>query len=319
MGKPTGFLEYERKVSEMENPKQRIGNFDEFHIYLSREEQRLQGARCMNCGVPFCQSGMMLMGMASGCPLHNLIPEWNDLAWRGSFREAYERLSKTNNFPEFTSRVCPALCEAACTCGLYDDPVSTKENEYRIIENAFENGFVSPNPPKTPSTEATMVIGSGPAERVREVVAPVVGDAGLVLENVQVAPAGRRTVVRVVVDLDDEAIGSLDSDRLATVSRAISAALDAADPVKGAYVLEVSTPGTDRPLVELRHFRRARTRLVRLALHDGSVVVGRLREADEHGLVLEADEAVTTLPLASVARGAVQVELTHTDEQEEES
>ena len=163
MGKPTGFLEYKREVSETEEPKERIKSFAEFHHYLSPEEQQIQGARCMNCGVPFCQSGMMLMGMASGCPLHNLIPEWNDLTFRGCFSEAYERLNMTNNFPEFTSRVCPALCEAACTCGLYDEPVSTKENEYRIIENAFETGLVKARPPKTRTGKSVAVVGSGPA------------------------------------------------------------------------------------------------------------------------------------------------------------
>jgi ribosome maturation factor RimP len=164
-----------------------------------------------------------------------------------------------------------------------------------------------------------MVTGSGPAERVRDVVAPVVAHAGLHLEDVQVAPAGRRTVVRIVIDLDDDAVGSLDADTLAIVSRGISAALDAADPVKGAYVLEVSTPGTDRPLTELRHFRRARTRLVRLALHDGSVAAGRLLEADANGLVLADGDTTVTLPLTSVARGTVEVELTHIESQEEDA
>ena len=136
MGKPTGFMEYEREVSRAEEPKKRIRHFQEFHEHLSKEQQQLQGARCMECGVPFCQSGMMICGMASGCPLHNLIPEWNDLVYTGNWQQAYNRLKKTNNFPEFTSRVCPALCEAACTCGLNGDPVATKENEYAIIENA---------------------------------------------------------------------------------------------------------------------------------------------------------------------------------------
>ena len=127
MGKPTGFLEYEREVSRDISPKERIQDFHEFHVYLSKEKQQIQGARCMECGVPFCQSGMTLMGMASGCPLHNLVPEWNDLVYRGNWKQAYERLARTNNFPEFTSRVCPALCEKACTCGLYDQPVSVRE------------------------------------------------------------------------------------------------------------------------------------------------------------------------------------------------
>ena len=113
MGKPTGFMEYKREVSVAEDPKKRIQHFNEFHEHLPKEKQRLQGARCMECGVPFCQSGMMICGMASGCPLHNLVPEWNDLVYTGNWQQAYNRLKKTNNFPEFTSRVCPALCEAA--------------------------------------------------------------------------------------------------------------------------------------------------------------------------------------------------------------
>lgn len=155
--------------------------------------------------------------------------------------------------------------------------------------------------------------GTTPAQRVREAVEPAVRAAGLHLEDVVVAPAGRRTVVRVVVDLDDDAIGSLDLDAVGDVSREISAALDAADPVRGVYVLEVSTPGTDRPLTELRHFRRARTRLVRLALRDGSSLTGRLVEAEADRYVLDpAPDGVaqrTTLDPAQVARGHVEVEL----------
>ena len=113
MGKPTGFMEYKREVSKDVKPKERIKNFREFHEHLPRERQQLQGARCMECGVPFCQSGMTICGMTSGCPLHNLVPEWNDLVYMGNWQQAYNRLTKTNSFPEFTSRVCPALCEAA--------------------------------------------------------------------------------------------------------------------------------------------------------------------------------------------------------------
>lgn len=117
----------------------------------------------MECGVPFCQAGMMICGMASGCPLHNLIPEWNDLVYMGNWKEAYNRLKKTNNFPEFTSRVCPALCEAACTCGLNGDPVATKENEYAIIENAYEQGYAAAKPPKVRTGKKVAVVGSGPS------------------------------------------------------------------------------------------------------------------------------------------------------------
>ena len=163
MGKPTGFMDYERETSESIEPKERIKNFNEFHNFLPQEKQRLQGARCMECGVPFCQSGMTIMGMTSGCPLHNLVPEWNDLVYTGNWKEAYNRLKKTNNFPEFTSRVCPALCEAACTCGLNGDPVSCKENEHSIIEHAYEHGYAEPKPPTLRTGKRVAVVGSGPA------------------------------------------------------------------------------------------------------------------------------------------------------------
>ena len=163
MGKPTGFMEYDREETIAIEPKERIKNFNEFHIPLSKEKRREQGARCMDCGVPFCQSGMELMGMTSGCPLHNLVPEWNDLVYEDNLKRAYERLIKTNNFPEFTSRVCPALCEKACTCGLNGSPVSVRENENSIIENAYEKGYAKARPPKVRTDKKIAVIGSGPA------------------------------------------------------------------------------------------------------------------------------------------------------------
>ena len=163
MGKPTGFMDYERETAKAVSPKERIKNFNEFHMPLSKEEQQKQGARCMNCGVPFCQSGEMIAGMVSGCPLHNLVPEWNDLVYSGNWEQAYNRLKKTNNFPEFTSRVCPALCEAACTCGHWGDAVSVKENEHGIIENAYEQGYAAAKPPKVRTGKKVAVVGSGPA------------------------------------------------------------------------------------------------------------------------------------------------------------
>ncbi|MDD5945531.1 MAG: glutamate synthase subunit beta [Clostridia bacterium] len=163
MGKPTGFLDYNREGNPSIEPKKRIKNFNEFHGMLSAEERRLQGARCMNCGVPFCQSGMMLHGMATGCPLHNLIPEWNDEIYKNNWEHALSRLLKTSNFPEFTGRVCPALCEAACTCGMNDTPVTVKENELALIENGFKNGLVKPRIPKVRSDKRIAVIGSGPS------------------------------------------------------------------------------------------------------------------------------------------------------------
>lgn len=163
MGKPTGFLEYERTVSQAEAAKSRIKHFNEFHPPLSMEQRKCQGARCMECGVPFCQSGMMIGGMASGCPVNNLIPEWNDLIYRGNMQQAYNRLLMTNNFPEFTGRVCPAPCEAACTCGLNGDPVTIKENELAIIEYGYKKGYIKPEPPAIRTGKKVAVIGSGPA------------------------------------------------------------------------------------------------------------------------------------------------------------
>lgn len=156
-------MEYEREESAAIKPKERIKNFDEFHTPLSLEKQRTQAARCMDCGVPFCQAGMMIKGMASGCPLNNLIPEWNDLLYNGNWQQAYNRLHKTSNFPEFTSRVCPALCEKACTCGLNGEAVCTKENEKAIIEKAYEEGWAAPKPPKVRTDKRIAVVGSGPS------------------------------------------------------------------------------------------------------------------------------------------------------------
>ena len=156
-------MEHDRKESLAVKPKDRIKNFNEFHVQLSLEERKCQGARCMECGVPFCQSGMMIGGMTSGCPLHNLIPEWNDLIYTENMNEALSRLLKTNNFPEFTGRVCPAPCEAACTCNINGDPVTIKENELGIIENAYEQGFIKVNPPKVRTGKHVAVIGSGPS------------------------------------------------------------------------------------------------------------------------------------------------------------
>ena len=156
-------MEYERETAKAESPLERIHHFNEFHTPLSKEKQRQQAARCMACGVPFCQAGMMIGGMASGCPLNNLVPEWNDLLYNGCYEQAYARLMKTHCFPEFTSRVCPALCEKACTCNLNGDPVSTKENERTIIENAFASGLVKANPPKVRTGKTVAVVGSGPS------------------------------------------------------------------------------------------------------------------------------------------------------------
>ncbi len=163
MAKPTGFLEYARETSPDRPVSERILDWKEFHTSMPLEKQQLQSARCMDCGTAFCQMGLMMNGTASGCPLNNLIPEWNELLYKGLFEKAFKRLMKTSSFPEFTSRVCPALCEGSCTLGLNDTAVATKQNERTIIEYAFDNGWVKPHPPKTRTGKKVAVVGSGPS------------------------------------------------------------------------------------------------------------------------------------------------------------
>ncbi|MBR0365399.1 MAG: glutamate synthase subunit beta, partial [Clostridia bacterium] len=163
MGKATGFLEYQRHAKTRIEPDLRIKSFDEFYEPMPDDERKKQAARCMNCGVPFCQSGMILNGMATGCPLNNLIPEWNDDIYRDNLENALFRLLKTNNFPEFTGRVCPALCEAACVNGMDGESVTVHDNELFIIENGYQNGLIKPQPPKIRSGKSVAVIGSGPS------------------------------------------------------------------------------------------------------------------------------------------------------------
>ena len=163
MGKPTGFLDYPRRSNPAQAPLERIRHWNEFHPMQPEEERQRQGARCMECGVPFCQSGVQLAGMYTGCPLHNLVPEWNDLVYHGNLDHALTRLRKTNPFREFTGRVCPALCEAACTCGLNGDPVTVKENELAIVEEGYARGLIVPHVPKVRTGKQVAVVGSGPA------------------------------------------------------------------------------------------------------------------------------------------------------------
>lgn len=163
MGKPTGFMDFEREENLSSSVSERIKNYKEFHTPLDAEQRRSQAARCMNCGVPFCQNGKPIKGMVSGCPLNNLIPEWNELIYRNKSDKALKRLLMTNNFPEFTSRVCPALCEKACTCGIDSKPVTVRDNEYHVIENGFNSGLMNPQIPAYRSGKKIAVIGSGPS------------------------------------------------------------------------------------------------------------------------------------------------------------
>src|ERR1044071_6922015 len=163
MGKPTGFIEYLRELPADRPPAERISDWDEFHFHMEAAKLRQQGARCMDCGIPFCHTGTLLSGMASGCPINNLIPEWNDLVYRGLWREALDRLHKTNNFPEFTGRVCPAPCEGSCVLGINAPPVTIKNIECSIIDKGWEEGWVTPEPPKARTGKKVAVVGSGPA------------------------------------------------------------------------------------------------------------------------------------------------------------
>src|SRR2546422_9936445 len=163
MGKPTGFIEYLRELPADRPPVKRIRDWDEFHLHMEEEKLRNQGARCMDCGIPFCHTGTLLSGMASGCPINNLIPEWNDLVYRGLWKEALDRLHKTNNFPEFTGRVCPAPCEGSCVLGINAPPVTIKHIECSIIDKGWDEGWVVPEPPAVRTGKKVAVIGSGPA------------------------------------------------------------------------------------------------------------------------------------------------------------
>jgi len=163
MGKPTGFMEYTREVPADRSPLERIKDWDEFHLHMPEEDLRTQGARCMDCGVPFCHSGVLISGMASGCPINNLIPEWNDLVYRNLWRQALDRLHKTNNFPEFTGRVCPAPCEGSCTLASIDPAVTIKNIEVSIVERGFEEGWIAAAPPANRTGKKVAVVGSGPA------------------------------------------------------------------------------------------------------------------------------------------------------------
>ncbi|MGH7964029.1 MAG: glutamate synthase subunit beta [Candidatus Binatia bacterium] len=163
MGKPTGFMEFQRELPLDRSPLERVSDWQEFHKHFPESNLRDQGARCMDCGIPFCHTGTLISGMASGCPVNNLIPEWNDLTYRGLWKEALERLHKTNNFPEFTGRVCPAPCEGSCVLGITDPPVTIKNIECSLIDNGFVQGWVQPEPPEKRAGKKVAVVGSGPS------------------------------------------------------------------------------------------------------------------------------------------------------------
>ena len=163
MGKPTGFMEYPRELPLARPPAERVHDWHEFHEHADPALLQKQGARCMDCGVPFCHTGALIEGLASGCPINNLIPEWNDLVYRGAWKEALERLHKTNNFPEFTGRVCPAPCEGSCVLGINEDPVTIKSIECAIVDKGFEEGWIVPEPPPVRTGKKVAVVGSGPA------------------------------------------------------------------------------------------------------------------------------------------------------------
>src|SRR5208337_340821 len=163
LGKPTGFIEYLRELPLDRPALERIRDWNEFHLHLDEAKLRDQGARCMDCGIPFCHTGTLISGMASGCPINNLIPEWNDLIYRGLWHEALDRLQKTNNFPDFTGRVCPAPCEGSCVLGITSPPVTIKNIECAIADRGWDEGWIKPEAPQVRTGKKVAVIGSGPA------------------------------------------------------------------------------------------------------------------------------------------------------------
>ncbi len=205
MGKPTGFIEYLRELPLDRSPMERVADWNEFHQHMDVKHLRQQAARCMDCGVPFCHTGKLLNGGASGCPVNNLIPEWNDLVYRGLWREALERLHKTNNFPEFTGRVCPAPCEGSCVLGINSPPVTIKNIENTIIERGWEEGWVLPDPPRVRTGKRVAVVGSGPAGLAAAAQLNSVGHSVTVLERAD-RPGGLLTYGIPNMKLDKQAI-----------------------------------------------------------------------------------------------------------------
>lgn len=163
MGKPTGFIEFKRQKTKEQQPLERVRHFEEYALRLEDRDLQTQGARCMDCGTPFCHMGIEIRGTAAGCPIHNVIPEWNDLVYRGKWQEALDRLHLTNNFPEFTGRVCPAPCESSCVLGINEPAVAIKSIERSIIDKGFEEGWVVPRIPRQRTGKSVAIVGSGPA------------------------------------------------------------------------------------------------------------------------------------------------------------
>jgi glutamate synthase (NADPH) small chain len=205
MGKPTGFIEYLRELPVDRSPSERVRDWNEFHHHMDEKRLRQQGARCMDCGVPFCHTGKLISGMASGCPVNNLIPEWNDLVYRGLWREALERLHKTNNFPEFTGRVCPAPCEGSCVLGINAPPVTIKNIENAIVDKGWEEGWITPEPPAKRTGRKVAVIGSGPAGLAAAAQLNKAGHRVTVLERADL-PGGLLTYGIPNMKLDKRAV-----------------------------------------------------------------------------------------------------------------
>jgi len=215
MGKPTGFIEYLRELPVDRAPIERVRDWKEFHPHLEEKRLRQQGARCMDCGVPFCHTGKLISGMASGCPINNLIPEWNDLVFRGLWRDALDRLHLTNNFPEFTGRVCPAPCEGSCVLAINEPPVTIKNIENEIVDRGWDEGWIVPSPPQSRTGKKVAVIGSGPAglaaaaqlNRVGHSVTVLERDdrpGGLLMYGIPNMKLDKREVVQRRIDLMDQ-------------------------------------------------------------------------------------------------------------------
>jgi glutamate synthase (NADPH/NADH) small chain len=316
MGKPTGFIEYQRDDRDSRPAGERVRDWNETYVAMPLERLTRQAARCMDCGTPFCHTGALIGGMASGCPIQNVIPDWNDLVYRGLWREASLRLHQTNNFPEFTGRVCPAPCEGSCTLALNDDPVTIKSIECAIVDRAFDAGWVRPELPAVRTGKHVAIIGSGPAGLSCAVQLNSAGHrvtvieradraGGLLMYGIPNMKLDKRVVdrrIRLMADSGIEFITRVEAGRDIPAGRLVDG-YDAAVLCCGAVVArDLDVPGRDLAGIHLAMtFLQANTRSLLDSNHeDGRYVNARGRTV----LILGGGDTGTDCVATALRHGA---------------